>query len=513
MTLRRPLVGVALAVVCGMAGAATGLFPFGFLLFAALFILLLAVLFFRTRASLLLVLLFVGCVAACRFWVGSAVLTDAGINRLLPTLPLRGVEMVGRVAGDPTYYPYRNGALGSWVLPFDCEGVKTSKDWKRRHGRIQVRVSGARPEEVFQPGERIYFFGTLRKRTFPGGDPIELSVSVSKDWKILSAPPHFSPTAWGQQLRERAADTLSKGLENYPHQLAVYKALLLGYRKAVPPEIHQCFKQTGTLHIFAISGLHVGIVGLFITIVLKTVGIPRDKWGLWLLPLLFAYVATTGMKSSALRALCMAAVYFLAPLFRRKPDIPSSIAFAVILLLFFRPLEILSPGFVFSFTVVSFIVLFFSAVPEWVVARRKGWLGAARTYAVSLAITSVAAFIASIPLTALFFGSFAGVSLFANLLVVPLTFCIVLSGWLSILVPVAAEIFNHAALVFIDSLLGIVGFLSTLPYAYVQVDPPALTGLFFWYVGWIALLVHARTARQRVAGLALILFSLLWIVV
>ncbi len=131
----------------------------------------------------------------------------------------------------------------------------------------------------------------------------------------------------------------------------------------------------------------------------------------------------------------------------------------------------------------------------------------------SLVITSVAAFIASVPLTALFFGSFAGVSLFANLLVVPLTFCIVLSGWLSILVPVASEIFNHAALVFIDSLLGTVGFLSRLPHAYVQIDPPALTGLFFWYAGWIALLVHARTARQRIACLALVLFSLLWMAV
>ena len=513
MALRRPLVGVALAVACGMAAAATGLFPFGLLLFAALFVLLLALLFFRTRASLPLALLFVGLVAACRFWVGSAALAGSGINRLLPTLPLESVEVAGRVAGDPKYYPYRTGPLGSWVFPLDCEGVKTSKDWKRRRGRIQVRVSGARPEEVFRQGERICFSGTLRRRTFPGGDPIELSVSASKGWKPLSAPPRFSPATWGQRWRERAAVTLSNGIENRPDQLAVYRALLLGYRKAVPPAIHQRFKRTGTLHIFAISGLHVGIVGLLITIVLKTAGIPRDKWGLWLLPLLFAYVATTGMKSSALRALCMAAVYFLAPLFRRKPDIPTSIAFAAILLLFFRPLEILSPGFVFSFTVVGFIVMVFSIVPERIVARGKGWLNAIRVYAVSLVITSVAAFIASVPLTALFFGSFAGVSLFANLLVVPLTFCIVLSGWLSILVPVASEIFNHAALVFIDSLLGTVGFLSRLPHAYVQIDPPALTGLFFWYAGWIALLVHARTARQRIACLALVLFSLLWMAV
>ena len=513
MALRRPLVGTALAVAVGMVVASSGIFPFGLLLFAALSVLLLAVLFFRSRISVPLVLLFVGLVSACRFLVGAAAFSDAGVNRLQPTLPLENVQVVGRVAGIPKYYPYRTNSRGSWVFPLECEGVKTSNPWKQRRGRIQVRVSGALPGEVFRQGERICFSGTLRKRTFPGGDPIELAVPASNPWKTLSAPPRFSPVAWGQQLRERAATTLANGIKDHPDQLAVYKALLLGYRKAVPHEIHQHFKQTGTLHIFAISGLHVGMVGLLLTVILKSLGVPRDQWGLWLLPLLFAYVAATGMKSSALRALAMAAVYFLAPLFRRKPDIPSSIAFAAILLLFFHPLEILSVGFIFSFTVVGFIVMAFSVVPERIVSRGKGWLNAVRTYAVSLAITSMAAFIASAPLTALFFGSFAGVSLLANLVVVPLTFCIVLSGWLSILLPVASGIFNYAALVFIDALLGAVEFLSKLPRAHLQVEPPPLMGLFFWYIGWIALLVHARTPRQRITGLGLILFSILWMVV
>ncbi len=491
-----------------MAVAATGLFPFGFLFFAALFFLLLAGLFFRSRASVPLVLICVALVSACRF-----VVSDAGANRLPPQLPLGNVQIEGRVAGSPEYYAYRSGTRGSWVFPFDCKGMETSKVWKRQRGRIQVRVSGALPSEAFRQGERIRFSGTLRKRVFPGGEPVELAVPASKDWKKLSGPPRFSPVIWGQRLRGRAAETLANGIESHSAQLAVYKALMLGYRKAIPPEIHQRFKRTGTLHVFAISGLHVGIVGLLITIVLKSIGIPRDRWGLWLLPLLLAYVMATGMKSSALRALTMAAVYFLAPLFRRKPDIPSSIAFAAILLLFFQPLEILSVGFIFSFTVVGFIVMVFSVVPKRFVVRGEGWVRWIRAYAASLCVTSVAAFIASVPLAALFFGSFATVSLFANLIVVPLTFCIVLSGWLSILVPVASEIFNHAALVFIDGLLGTVGFLADLPGAYWHVPSPPLMALLFWYGGWIALFVHARTARQRMACLGLVFLSMVWMAI
>ena len=567
--LRRPLVGIALAVVVGMVSAATGLFSFGVLLLASLCCILLAGLFFRTKASGILVFFCVALVAACRFVLAASPLSEAEINRLQPQLPLEKVQLVGRVLDPPEYHAYRSGDLGVWVFPFGCEGMKfgsapstrnqaprtknqapsinrngktdgfagSSAGWEKYRGRIQVRVSGVLPEEAFRQGARIRFSGTLRKRDFPGGDPIELHVPADSSAKknssfkypvssfeTLSGPPPFSPVVWGQRLREAAAQTLSNGIETQPvlsaskgpvlssskesGQLAVYKALLLGYRKAIPPEIHQRFKRTGTLHIFAISGLHVGIVGLLITIVLKTIGIPRDRWALWLLPLLLAYVMATGMKSSALRALTMAAVYFLSPLFRRKPDVPVSIAFAAILLLFFNPREIFSAGFIFSFTVVSFIVMVYAVVPRGFVFHGEGWVRTVRAYVVSLGITSVAAFIGSVPLTALFFGSFTTLSLLANLIVVPLTFCIVLSGWLSILVPVASEIFNHAALVFINGLLGTVDALARLPGAHGYVPPPSLMALAFWYCGWIHLFVHARTARQRSTSFILVSFSI-----
>jgi len=611
IALRRPLVGVALAVASGMVVAATGLFSFGQLAVAALGCILLAGLFLcigefhkcgvvpffgggtlssastdsedavppavkHFESSGILVFCCVALVSACRFVVVASPLSGAEINRLQPQLPLENVQLVGRVAEPPEYHAYRSGDSGVWVVPFACEGMKFGSSrqdgggtyrrlpacpesaeaacperrngrprpssaspvapqrishpasripWQKYRGRIQVRVTGAPPDESFRQGERIRFSGTLRKRNFPGGDPIELVVPADSSTKknssfkypvssfeTLSGPPRYSPIVRGQRLREAAAQTLSNGIGKHPvlsqskesAQLAVYKALLLGYRKAIPPEIHQRFKRTGTLHIFAISGLHVGIVGLLITVVLKTIGIPRDRWGLLLLPLLLGYVMATGMKSSALRALAMAAVYFLSPLFRRKPDIPVSIAFAAILLLFFRPLEILSAGFIFSFTVVSFIVMVFAVVPMEFIFRGVGWMRAIRAYVVSLGITSVAAFIASVPVTALFFGSFTTVSLVANLIVVPLTFCIVLSGWLSILVPAASEIFNHAALVFINGLLGTADALAGLPGAHMHVPPPPLTALLFWYCGWIHLLVHARTVRQRTASFVLV---------
>lgn len=504
IVLRRPLIGIVFAVVFGMMVAAAGLFSFETLLFSAFFCIGLTGLLFRSSAAGIGVFSSVAFVAACRFMLAASPLSGAEINRIQAQLPLENVQMVGRVAGVPAYHAYRSGDFGIWVFSFDCEGMKIFDEWATYRGRIQVRVSDSRLDDTFRRGERIHFSGLLRPRNFPGSDPLELAVSAPSGWDVLAGPPRLSPILWGQQLRERAAQTLSNGIENHPDQLAVLEALLLGYRKAVPPEITQQFKRTGTLHIFAISGLHVGIVGLLITVVLKTMGVSRDRWGLWLLPLLLAYVMSTGMKSSALRALTMAAVYFLAPLFCRKPDVPTSIAFAAILLLFFQPLNMLSAGFIFSFTVVSFLVMAFAVVPRTWLFRGSGWRRALWAYVASLGVTTGAAFIASVPLTALFFGSFTTLSLVANLIVVPLTFCIVLSGWLSILVPVASDIFNHAALVFINGLLGTVGLLSDLPGTHGTVSPPPLTALLFWYSGWIYFFVQARTAPQRCTAFILV---------
>jgi competence protein ComEC len=262
------------------------------------------------------------------------------------------------------------------------------------------------------------------------------------------------------------------------------------------------------MHIFAISGLHVGIVGILLTIALKVLGVPRDRFAFWLLPLLVTYVVSTGMKASALRALSMAAVFILAPLFRRRPDVPTSIAVAAMILLFIDPMNILSPGFIFSFGVVISIVMVYSIVPEaWL---QGGWI---RNYTVSLVLTSLAASLVAIPLSALYFGTFCPISLVGNLLVVPLTFCIVLCGCLSLVSPWVNAVFNHAALIFIDLLLGSVSALDRIPYSSTRVDMPPVIALLLWFGGLIYLFTHATSALQRRYGITSMVCAVLLVLV
>jgi competence protein ComEC len=491
------MVGIACSLVGGMALASTGLLPVGLFFFAAVFLLILCSLFPGMRKSASSIFLLVAMVAACRYMVAGAVVSNASVNGLQAELPEGTVQLAGRVCGFPEYHPYETGFRGTWSFPVRVEGLCLSNVWKRYRGAIDVRMAGQTSAELVQYGCRVRLTGRLHERTFPGGNPVQLEVQQKGGIQILAPAKRFSPVSLGRAWRESAARRLEQGIARMPVQQAVLKALVLGYRKEVPSETLDRFRRTGSVHIFAISGLHVGIMGLLLALVLKSVGIPRDWFGIWLMPLLLAYVVSTGMKPSALRALAMAGVFVLAPLFRCRPDIPSSVAFAAILLLLFQPLELMSAGFVLSFTVVVFIVMVFSKVPKALV--QGGWL---KSYAVSLVVTSAAASLASLPLAALYFGTFSPIALLGNLLVVPITFFIVLSGWLSILLPIASATFNHAAVVFINGLLWCVGALDRLPGSSWQVEPPPLLAVAVWYGSLIYLFAHATQMRQRWLGLA-----------
>ena len=495
---------MTLFFVAGIWAATRGWWASDHLFFISLYLLILSFAFVRHFISTPLTLFSVALVAASSMMMDAEV-SDASLLRREHMLPELGVELVGRIAGTPEYHPSAAGKRGTWVFPLRGEAIRESGEWKRQRGEVDVRLVRFEPRPIFHSGQRVRLMGQLYANNYRGRNGPGLKVVDAADCEVLSQAPRVSPMAWGRVWRENAAKRLETGMEWRPVQTAILKALVLGYRKEIPSDTMDVFRRTGSLHIFAISGLHVGIVGLLLIIVLKSVGIPRDWFGVCLLPLLFMYVAATGMKASALRAMVMAGVFLLAPLFRRKPDIPNSIAFAAILLLMLNPAELQSAGFVFSFGVVIFIVMIFTAVPaHWL---QGGWF---RSYGVSLVITSVAASLASLPMTAFYFGRFSPIALLGNLAVVPLTFCIVLAGWLSVLIPAASSVFNHAALVFIDLMLHSVRWLDRLPGSSFAVDRPPFPAVALWYGSLIYLFVHASGRRQRCGAFAVAGGAVLW---
>ena len=512
--VRRPLVGIACSMVVGLSAQHWfGISPLLLLGMAAV------VLAWSCRATVR-GLSMAGVFPACALLAaaaGSLEHMPGPAGMMLPRAEVlsRAQDIIGRV-DEPASAP---GDEGTPSFRFRAEAVRLEGTWYRSDTvlRVYFKSDGPTPEY----GEQWWIHGRcwMYEKRRAGG---EGSFSVRKAVRLQAAS--FSFRGMCYRARERAARYLYEGIDAFPEHVRILHALLLGYRKALPPELYKMFAYTGTLHVFAISGLHVGVMASILIAVLKMTGVSRPKWGLLLIPALFFYVVSTGMKPSAFRAFVMAAVYFAAPIFGRRPDVASSIALAAVILLCMDPLQISDPGFLLSFTVVSGIVMVHGyAVRRLSGFSRPGWTvplarlsgprpaGALVRAVGLLALTSVAAWLFSAPLSARCFNTVSPVAIAGNLVVIPVTFMIVLSACLSLLAApvslVLTGVFNHASRVFVSLLVSTIRLIGTVPEAYRFVRSPSWSGLVFWYAGLV--LIFTGTARLRRLGLGVLAASLL----
>jgi ComEC/Rec2-related protein len=517
--VRRPLIGIALSVAAGLyvqrcAGGA----PLLLLGITALLLALICRTVMSRRAAPLIYIT-CGLLAAAH----SAIKEMPAVSRtVLAAAEMNpgGQEMTGTVADDPS----APGADGTVSFLFRAESVR-SGDEELPSGAV-LRVYLKNPGAPVRSGEQWRLRGRYTGYEKPrGGAEGFLSVSGADACKIKEAGD--TPAGRCYEVRRRAAAVLRLGVEAFPEQAQLLHAMLLGYRQAIPPELYRMFSRTGTLHIFAISGQHVVILAAIFIAGLKIAGISRPRWGLLLIPALFVYIFTTGLQPSALRAFTMATVYFAAPLAGRRPDAPSAVALAAVLLLAVQPAHIGDPGFLLSFVVVCGLIM----VHGWAVRqldgfRLTGWAAPLKQLSGPhpaaallrstglLVLTSLAAWLFSAPITAQFFNTLSPAALIGNLAVIPLTFMIMLAGCLALLggalfIPAAAAFFNQANLLFISLLIWIVQGLSALPGACQAVRVPSIAVKGLWYAGLV--LFFTGPVRWRKGALLLVLLSgLLW---
>ena len=505
-TLRRPLIGIALAGASGLWLEQTFQIHPLLLLSAAAF-LFAAVLFFRASLSIYLLC---GILAAAYIGI-RAQFQNPSLSHAETFAERQTVR--GTIIDDPAELD------GQTLFRLRVNSVLLNGEWFESRADIQVYLRNP-PAQLFY-GEQWQLHG--RYTSYPkraGGLSGYFSTAGENAIRTAGAPNRWLGRCYA--ARRNAAGILAAEMDGAEERLQLLEALLLGLRRSLPEPLLRIFAFTGTLHIFAISGLHVGVMASILIAVLKAAGVPRKWWGVWLIPLLFTYVASTGMKASALRAFTMAAVYFIAPLFGRKPDVPSAIAFAALLLLLIRPEQISDPGFLLSFVVVCGLVMVHSFVmrrlrqPAWdEKLNRRGFIAGAIKYVAMMLVTSIAAWLFSTPYTARFFSTVSPAAILGNLAVIPLTFIIVSTGCLSLLsgaffMP-AALIFNHANRIFTAVLITITQWFAALPGAHFFIRAPSTAVMIFWFAG--VSFFFTGPARLRKPAAALFCFSIiLWAV-
>lgn len=139
-------------------------------------------------------------------------------------------------------------------------------------------------------------------------------------------------------------------------------AMLLGAREELPPDVEESFRQSGTVHLLAISGLHVGMVAVAVWLVMGITGAPERLRSIVVILCVVCYVFISGTRPPAVRAAVMVVLVALGGLVNRRQITINSLALAALVILIFSPGEIFMRGFQLSFLAVLAIVHFYRPV-------------------------------------------------------------------------------------------------------------------------------------------------------
>ena len=280
--------------------------------------------------------------------------------------------------------------------------------------------------------------------------------------ELARPPSRFDQFCYRMNLRFQ--EYLSLGAPEGKNHDGIYKAMLLGRKAELSDEQSDRFRMTGTMHFFAISGLHIGVIATVIAQFLILIRIPRKVSPFIGLPLLYLYVEITGASPSAVRAFLMALFFWSSFAFVRQRSPLAALAASAVFVLIFQPAQLWSIGFQLSYTVVLSILLF--GLPLYETASEKlapfrylpkaNWAPPQHLYAwiqdalLLLFSISFSAWLASAPLSAAFFGYLSPGAILLNMLLVNLAAVAITTGVVSLSLALvgldsAVGFINHAA--------------------------------------------------------------------
>ena len=311
------------------------------------------------------------------------------------------------------------------------------------------------PPEGIAYGSSLEFTGLLKpldRARSPGGfdpaefyyrqysSPAQLEIRTGDACKTVEVFRGSHLVAGAKRLRSHLESNLLEGLspEDEPYARLI-AAMTLGARESSPEELEDWYRRSGTMHLFAVSGLHVGIIGGTLLFVALLFRLPKRWAVLIIIPLVLFYAVLTGLRPSAVRAAIMLSIVLASFAVKEQPRLLNSLSLAALLLLTFNPQQLFLPGFQLSFAVLFAIIVLGDLTRQWLAGPclsdpfiPKTLLSPARrfkdrlvgTTAAALAV-SLVAWIGSVLPLSWHFQSVAPVGILANLIMVPTAWILV----------------------------------------------------------------------------------------
>lgn len=332
----------------------------------------------------------------------------------------------------------------------------------------------------------------------------ERKIMLSKGVGCIAETESFSITGEHRLPLYEFVHSIRTAVENrirlaFAEDSGIFSALLIGVKNELSDERAEAYRSSGTAHLLAISGFHMGIIVGAISLV-----IPKRKRVLKLCSILLfaaAYCTIAAYTPGIVRAAIMTVCLLAANALQRRPDMLSSLSLAAIVILLFNPFQIYSLGFRFSFSAVFGIALLSGSITRGLQSIR---LPKSLSSAAAVCLSATAG---TLMFQLRYYSSFAPYSVIANLFAVPAFSAVVLLGFavtlIAFIFPQAAPILAllpRSILFIVEKLLSL---MSKLPFASIEFLPPNEIACIIYLVLLFAASEYVLRSKRKRLELAL----------
>ena len=433
--------------------------------------------------------------------------------------------------------PRTRGRLPSWRWHLEVEHAEIGGFRGQVSGKVSLVVRGEfdRPPAL---GERIEVLGAL-VRTQPPHNPGQwdycdymrregiAAVCFTKTpaaIRLTAEQPHPTANLFNLRAIRRGVGDLARAplaqMTRYTdgdEGKRLLSALLVGDRSEMDPDVKDAFIRTGTLHFLAISGLHVGMLAVFVWFVCRLCRMSIRPAAMVVIVMVILYALAADFRPSIMRATIVVIAIAMGTASGRRTGRANSLALAAIIMLALRPADLFNTGFQLCFLVAGAVMLVPSRLYQaWfakhfeierlrIHAPEYGWLafirGPALRWLAHAACVAVVAWLAGAPLAAKSFGVIAPIAPLASILLFPLVCIALVVGFAYLAVamwlPIAAAPLAVAADGVARVLNGSVEAIALIPGGQIWTDGPSWPALGLLYSLATLWLVSGRPAVRR----------------
>ncbi len=358
---------------------------------------------------------------------------------------------------------------------FDVHRALVDSVWQEVAGRINLYVAKEQGRQL-KYGDRLLVKGAPQPTSAPS-NPGEFDFAnylvynnifhqqfVGDDFVRLGGSTPNPVKARSVQLRNYCKERLIAHIDNREVR-SVMLAIVLGIKNELDNDLQGAFSASGAMHVLAVSGLHVGIIYAIVLLVLKKLRVDQQKGRWWIavisILVLWCYAFLTGLSPSVLRAVTMFSFIALAKAMNRNSNIYNTLAASAFVLLWYNPYLLMSVGFQLSYLAVFGIVYLQPKLYQLITINNylldKIW---------AITCVSLAAQIATAPLSMLYFHQFPTYFLISNLFIIPAAFVMLIMGLLMLMsssIPLVGEGLGWLIEMFVQVVNTLVFFVRDLP--------------------------------------------------